>query len=377
MANIAELKKDKTALAEMKPKEQVKYLLEKNKSAIAAAAPRHFNAERLLKVAQTAVTTTPALLECYLPTLLGGIIQCGQMGLEPNTVLGHAYLVPFRNKKKNRQDVQILVGYKGLIDLARRSGQVQSIAAHAVRKGDLFEFQYGLEEKLRHIPAEGERGEITHFYAVAHMKDGGHAFEVMTKKQVEKIRDSGNRNPVWSDHFEEMGRKTAIRRLAKYLPLSVEFATGIAQDGQIAPELDAEGSLSAEFAVVDDEGGNDAVDSERVPSADHGTAGAVEGVAATGDSEASESPAPREVEIRDPEPPSATPPSRLIEQMRACKSLDTLGELMDYANGAGYSPTEAQAVQSAYNNRKEVLEASVEKEPPPAPRPATRRGGIE
>lgn len=258
--DLAELKqkgKAGTALAEMKPKEQVKYLLEQNKLAIAAAIPKHMNAERLMKVAQTAITSTPALLDCYVPTLLGGIIQCAQMGLEPNTVLGHAYLIPYQNKKKNRRDAQVVIGYKGLIDLARRSGQVVSIAAHAVRKDDLFVYEYGLHEELKHIPAEGDRGDITHFYAVAHMKDGGHAFEVMTRKQVEKIRDQGNKNPVWSEHFEEMGRKTAIRRLAKYLPLSVEFATGIAQDGQVAPTLETDGALTADFTVLDDDAGDE------------------------------------------------------------------------------------------------------------------------
>ena len=232
----------KQQLAALKPKQQVKYLLEQNKRVIAEALPQHMNPERLMRVAVTSVTSVPALLECYVPTLIGGIIQCSQMGLEPNTVLGHAYLVPFWNTKKNRKDAQVIVGYKGLIDLARRSGQIVSIAAHAVCENDKFTYEYGLEEKLRHIPADGERGDITHFYAVAHMKDGGHAFEVMPAATVKKIRDqaakknraktdaSGNMiiTGPWAEHFEEMGRKTAIRRLAKYLPLSVELAAAVA-----------------------------------------------------------------------------------------------------------------------------------------------------
>ena len=260
-------------LAALKPKEQVKHLLEQNKQVIAQALPRHMNPERLMRVAITSVTSVPALLECYVPTLIGGIIQCSQMGLEPNTVLGHAYLVPFWNSKKNRKDAQVIVGYKGLIDLARRSGQIVSIAAHAVYKNDQFAYEYGLEEKLRHIPADGERGDITHFYAVAHMKDGGHAFEVMPAATVKKIRDQaakknraktdGSGNPIitgpWAEHFEEMGRKTAIRRLAKYLPLSVELASAVAMGdaeskGQ-AQNLESvlEGEYQIDLSAEDDD----------------------------------------------------------------------------------------------------------------------------
>lgn len=250
---------------DLKPKDQVKVLLEQNKHVIAQALPKHMNPERLMRVAITSVTSNPKLLECYVPTLIGGIIQCSQMGLEPNTVLGHAYLIPFNNKKKNRTDAQVIIGYKGLIDLARRSGQINSIAAHAVRQKDQFEYEYGLEERLRHIPAEGDRGEITHFYAVAHMKDGGHAFEVMTAAAVTKIRNAGQgkHNPVWSDHYEEMGRKTAIRRLAKYLPLSVEMATAVAMEDatERGAQPDLETVLTGDFTVEVDDSGAAGIDS--------------------------------------------------------------------------------------------------------------------
>jgi recombination protein RecT len=242
---------------DVKPKDLVKHMLEQNKHVIAQALPRHMNPERLMRVAITSVTSNPALLECYVPTLIGGIIQCSQMGLEPNTVLGHAYLIPFKNTKKNRKDAQVVIGYKGLIDLARRSGQIVSIAAHAVRQHDTFEYEYGLEEKLKHIPADSDRGEITHFYAVAHMKDGGHAFEVMTRAAVMTIRNSGQgkNNPVWSDHFEEMGRKTVIRRLAKYLPLSVELATAVAMEDTTArgESQNLDGVLDGDFSVKSDD----------------------------------------------------------------------------------------------------------------------------
>ncbi|WP_228125208.1 recombinase RecT [Candidatus Methylospira mobilis] len=242
-------------VSEMKPKEQVAYLLNSKKAEIAKMLPQHLNIERLLKVAQIAATTTPALAKCDVPSLIGAIDQCAQMGLEPNTVLGHAYLVPFNTKRKDPQgnerwvnSVQVIIGYKGLIDLARRSGQIVSIAAHEVCEKDHFEMVYGLDEKLEHKPALGERGEIIGFYAVAKLKDGGHSFEFMSRQQIESIRDSSQSaykdewkngkktgekvkaNSPWWDHFTEMGRKTVIRRLSKYLPLSIEFQTAAALD---------------------------------------------------------------------------------------------------------------------------------------------------
>ena len=233
----------KRPLAEMRPKEQIAHLLDQKKNELAKMLPKTLSIDRLLKVAQIAATTTPALAKCDVPSLVGAIGQCAQMGLEPNTVLGHAYLVPFNTKRKDANgserwvnSVQVIIGYKGLIDLARRSGQIVSIAAHEVCKNDHFELVYGLDEKLNHTPDMGERGDVIGFYAVAKLKDGGHCFEFMSLHQVLQIQagaDAKNKYPskVWKEHFIEMGRKTVIRRLAKYLPLSIEFQTAVALDG--------------------------------------------------------------------------------------------------------------------------------------------------
>jgi recombination protein RecT len=246
-------------LATMKPKEQIAHLLNQKKAEIAKMLPKHLNADRLLKVAQIAATTTPALAKCDVASLVGAIGQCAQMGLEPNTVLGHAYLVPFNTKRKDANgnerwvnSVQVIIGYKGLIDLARRSGQIVSIAAHEVCENDKFELVYGLEEKLNHTPAMGERGEVIGFYSIAKLVGGGYAFEFMSRHQVEQIQaaaDKKNKFPskVWQEHFTEMGRKTVIRRLAKYLPLSIEFQTASALDGM------AEGGKDQHLDTIDGE----------------------------------------------------------------------------------------------------------------------------
>lgn len=266
-ANIAELRAAQPAvrpLADMKPKEQIAYLLNQKKGELAKMLPRTLSIERLLKVAQIAATTTPALAKCDVPSLVGAIGQCAQMGLEPNTVLGHAYLVPFNTKRKMPDgserwvnSVQVIIGYKGLIDLARRSGQIVSIAAHEVCENDRFELVYGLDEKLNHTPAMGERGQVIGFYAVAKLKDGGYSFEFMSVHQVREImgatQSKGNYGP-WKEHFIEMGRKTVIRRLAKYLPLSIEFQTAVALDNQAEGGKDQKlDTIDGEFMLVQDE----------------------------------------------------------------------------------------------------------------------------
>lgn len=281
MANsIAELQAQNgqaTAPVDLKglaPKDQVKHLLNQYSGQIREALPKHLSADRLLRVAQTAAVSTPKLLECYVPTLLGAVMQSAALGLEPNTVLGHSYLVPYRNRKKKRQDCQLIIGYKGFIDMARRSGQVVSVAAYAVREQDFFEYQYGLNEKLNHKPAEGERGAITHFYAYATMKGGGHAFEVMTDSDVRRLmattQSKGDYGP-WKDHYEEMGRKTVFRKLAKWLPLSVDLATAVALDekAEAGKDQSLDGVLDGDYEVLadtdsapDDDGGN----AEETPS---------------------------------------------------------------------------------------------------------------
>ncbi len=269
-------------LSDMKPREQVAYLLDQKKGEIAKMLPQHLNAERLLKVAQIAVTTTPGLLKCDVASLIGAIGQCAQMGLEPNTVLGHAYLVPFKTKRKDSSgnerfvdSVNVIVGYKGFIDLARRSGQIVSIAAHEVCTNDEFELVYGLDERLTHKPALDDRGDIVGFYAVAKLVGGGHAFEFMSLRQVEAImlasQSKGKYGP-WKDNFIEMGRKSVVRRLAKYLPLSIEFQTAAALDGlaeggkdQHLDAFDGEYSIVGPVEHIDEETGEITVGAPEVP----------------------------------------------------------------------------------------------------------------
>lgn len=219
-----------------KPIETVRQTLEKMKPQFAMALPKHLTPDRLLRVAMTSIQNTPKLLECDRTSLFAAIMMCAQLGLEPDGVLGQAYLVPFAGK------VQFIPGYKGLISLARNTGEVVSIQAHEVRERDEFDYAFGLNEVLTHKPARGQRGEITYFYAIAKFKDGGYHWDVMSVEEVLAIRDksSGWKSAVanaekykkpntspWQEHFAEMGKKTAIRRIAKYLPMSVQRAVAV------------------------------------------------------------------------------------------------------------------------------------------------------
>lgn len=248
-------------VAPKSPAQTIHEYLKKMGPEIARALPKHMDADRLARVAMTVIRTNPQLLNCNVQSLIGAVMQCAQLGLEPG-LLGHAYLVPFRNTKQNTMDVQFIIGYRGMIDLARRSGNIQSIYSHAVYENDTFEYEYGLEPKLVHKPAMKDRGQIIGFYAVAHFKDGGYQFEFMPIEEIEKRRKRSKaaNNGPWVTDFEEMGKKTVIRHIFKYLPVSVEIMRDITKDETAPSDIkavtdeDAGEFITPEYQVSDEDG---------------------------------------------------------------------------------------------------------------------------
>lgn len=212
----------------------IESMLKKHGPEIALALPKHVTPERLLRIALSEVRRNPRLAQCSAASLLGAIFTCAQLGLEPGGALGHAFLIPYRD------ECQFQIGYKGMIELARRSGQIQSISARCVYANDQFDYSFGLHEDLTHRPATGERGELTHAYAVARLMDGGIQFEVMDLYELEAVRDGSQgyqtaikynkKDSPWISSFDEMCRKTVIRRMFKYLPVSVEIAKAASLD---------------------------------------------------------------------------------------------------------------------------------------------------
>lgn len=208
---------------------------------LAMVAAKHLNPERMMRVTANAIRTTPKLGQCEPMSFLGALMQCASLGLEPNTPLGHAYLIPFDNRRKNITEVQVVIGYKGLIDLARRSGHITSISANIHYSDDeLWEYEEGTEARLRHRPAAQE-GTKLHAYAIAQFRDGGHAYVVLPWSKIMSIRNAsqGYKTAIrynktdtpWLTHEDEMAKKTAIRALAKYLPMSIDFVEGLTTDG--------------------------------------------------------------------------------------------------------------------------------------------------
>lgn len=161
-------------------------------------------------------------------------MQAAQLGVEPNTPLGQAYLIPYGNV------CQFQLGYKGLIDLAYRSGEVSSIQAHEVHENDVFEYEYGLEPKLKHIPAQKDRGNVIMYYAVLKLKNGGVGFEVMSREDVETFarkKSKAFNNGPWQTDFDEMAKKTVLKKVLKYAPLKTEFARAVATDETVKSTL--------------------------------------------------------------------------------------------------------------------------------------------
>lgn len=213
------------------PNQLVGDYLDKMMPAISSVLPKHVTADRMSRIALNVIRSNPKLLECDVNSLMGAVMEAAKLGLEPG-IMGQAYLIPFEKKKKignewvtERIEAQFIIGYRGLIDLVRRSGQISTIEAREIHENDEFDYEYGLEDKLYHKPKLNDRGNVIGYYAKARMKDGGYSFLVVSVKDMEKHRDkyskSKNFGP-WKDEFDAMAKKTVLRQLIKYLPISIE-----------------------------------------------------------------------------------------------------------------------------------------------------------
>lgn len=252
---IAKATTEKKELADTKPK-TLKEWTESMMPQIAKALPKVITPERFTRIALTALSSNPQLAQCSRNSFLGGLMQAAQLGLEPNTPLGQAYLIPFKNNKKGEIECQFQVGYKGLIDLAYRSGEVQTIQAYCVYENDEFQYELGMNPVLTHKPAMGERGKLVCVYAMFKLVNGGYGFEVMSKddidKHAKKYSKSFNYGP-WQSNYEEMAKKTVLKKVLKYAPIKTEFVQAVATDETTIKmdNTDAPEDLQVEYTVVD------------------------------------------------------------------------------------------------------------------------------
>lgn len=183
-------------------------------------------------------------------------MNAAQLGLEPNTPLGQAYLIPYKNKGK--LDCQFQIGYKGLLDLVYRNPDIQTVQAQCVYENDQFEYELGLEPKLVHKPATANRGDLILVYALWKSQNGGFGFEVMSKSDIDahakKFSQSyGSSFSPWKTNYEEMAKKTVIKKCLKYAPLKTDFATALTNDETIKSELSVDMSdVANEQEIVAD-----------------------------------------------------------------------------------------------------------------------------
>lgn len=239
---------NKPATTEKKQPTTIKEYVESMQGEIARALPSVMTPERFTRITLSALSTNPKLAACDPKSFLGAMMTAAQLGVEPNTPLGQAYLIPY-----GRQ-CQFQLGYKGLLDLAYRSGEVSIIQAQTVYKNDEFEYEYGLEPKLKHIPAKADRGEPVFFYAMFKMKDGGYGFEV---DSIDNIRDFAKKKSKtygsgpWQTDFEAMAKKTVLKRVLKYAPLKSDFVREIAQDETVKTQIDEDMTFVPDESVID------------------------------------------------------------------------------------------------------------------------------
>ena len=220
---------------------ELRALIKKNMEMFKMALPKIITVERMVRIAMTAVTMNPKLATCSQSSFFGALLTAAQLGLEVNTPIGQAYLIPYNSKTGLKCQFQI--GYQGILELAYRSGKFKRIKALVVHKGDDFRYTQGINPTLEHTPQDS--GEPTHVYALYELLNGGYDFEVWTWERAMRhgktYSKSFNDGP-WKTNPEEMAKKTVLKSLLKYAPKAVELADAITVD---------EGVINKKFVVED------------------------------------------------------------------------------------------------------------------------------
>ena len=197
----------------------------------------NLTAERFERLVFSAWNSNPKLKLCTPISFLAAAMTSAQLGLEPNTPLGQAYIIPYGNK------ATFQIGYKGLLTLLWRSSEIQTVDAQTVYEKDEFEFEYGSNARLYHKPYCGsDRGAIVAYYGIVKYRNGGETFRVMFPDQIEEVRtkfskSANSSDSPWRTDYNSMALKTVLLRNIKYGPLSVELARNVAQDGAIRSSL--------------------------------------------------------------------------------------------------------------------------------------------
>lgn len=289
---------------------EIRILLEKCTSQIAIALPSTGNTkpEAIVRAVLTEVRMSADLVACEPKSIVRCALEAASLGLIPNRIVGHFYLVPFNDTQRGVKVCTSIIGYRGLIDLARRSGNISTFDVYVVHEKDDFTYRLGDDAKIEHVPyqpkakneKEADPGHMIAVYAIVRLRDGGVQRLVMTTREVDMVRAKAlsKNSPAWTGHYEEMAKKTVVRRIAKLLPISVEALHLIEKDRvrdegteaerQQAPPEDEESiDLSPEDVTVTDPKTGETVN----PQTGEVTKPAAEGAAAPGQQDAAAKPA--------------------------------------------------------------------------------------
>lgn len=277
----------------------IKRELADNFSAIKSIVPKHMTPERLARITLTAISRTPKLAECTPASIVGAVMNCATLGLEPN-LIGHAYLVPFWNGKTGAMECQFQIGYKGYIDLIRRTGDVSKIYAETVYENDLFVYIKGEDKRLLHVPFDQlhllenfvprrdsefmdlmmsaalaeiknrnpkDQGKPVRYYSAYRLKDGSFDFVTMTEEQClahakrfskNKDKKTGELTGIWVEHKEQMSKKTCIKEMTKMMPISIEIQEKLTTDEAVLKlkkdnGIESDNIFDVDYRVVADE----------------------------------------------------------------------------------------------------------------------------
>ncbi|MBD8916163.1 MAG: recombinase RecT [Pseudobutyrivibrio sp.] len=207
---------------------------------IKRALPSVITPERFTRMALSAINNTPKLAECTQMLFLAALMNAAQLGLEPNTPLGQAYLIPYQNK--GILECQFQLGYKGLINLAYRNEQLQTIQAQCVYSHDSFEYELGLNATLVHKPTLEDRGELIAVYALFKLCNGGYGFEVMSRHDIDVHAQKYSKTissaySPWNTAYNDMAMKTVVKKLLRFAPLKSDFLRAVATDETVKTEI--------------------------------------------------------------------------------------------------------------------------------------------
>jgi len=245
-------------MSQITTKDNLIQLFDDKRQQLSVALPKHIDVDRLIRTVLTELNEKPKLRECTPQSIYNAAIQCAQLGLEPTSQLGHIYLIPYGKR------CQAMLGYRGMLELAYRSGKITAISAHVVRDGDEFDVTLGNSEQVHHIPIIGNQAPIIAAYAIATLANGTKQIHVMSKEDIDVHRDqSKSSGKIWQTHYGEMAKKTVIRMLFKYLPISIQLQQWItsedkaAEGGNMPPPIEGETYLAEEPEAT---GTEDAID---------------------------------------------------------------------------------------------------------------------